>query len=719
MDLINYLEKNKGIKLTTQQQAVVNSLDGSFLILAVPGSGKTTSLCLRTGNLIFSHGIPADRILTMTFSRASARDMEDRFNAILSEFTSKTNIKPKFSTIHSFAYGVVNKHYRYKEMIESQDASINKNMLLKNIYKNITKEYIQEDKFEELTTGISYIKNKMLDINILSDDEINEICTVESFKEVYNTYERYKLQNSLLDFDDMLTIAYDILLKNPSILNYYRDKFDYIQLDEAQDTSNIQFSIVSLLAEPKNNILYLADDDQSLYSWRASEVKYLLDFKEKYPAGTIYFMEHNFRSTKDIIELSNEFIKSNVERYDKNMFTNKESDRPITVVSLKDEKEELNYIVEQINASNKYSDNAVLYRNNLLSVPLVNELYKNNIPFYIREQDNKFFTHWVITDILSFIKLSIDKNDFDSLLRIYYKCNLFLNKELIQNCQKYNDGCGCLNALLRMDNLTTNQTLKVVELIDNLRILEGSKGKKIADVIFNILGYEEYLKKNAKRLGYSFENLANILTAFRLITEDCESVKDVFVKFTTLKDLMKNSYYNRNKNVVTLTTIHGSKGLEFERVYVMGMVEDIFPSKQSVNKLKEGNRALLEEERRLCYVAMTRGKTYVDLITLKYKNGNKAAPSMFIKEINKLKGVTEQETREEYLSNSTDFVLGDLVYHKRFGEGTVVSVDEEADIIMVSFSNVGTKKLIYSLCLDGILQKNNFLKVIHEFLRKG
>lgn len=703
MELSNYLEKNKGIKLTSQQQMVVNSLDGQFLVLACPGSGKTTSLCLRTGNLIFTHGIPADRILTMTFSRASARDMEDRFKTIFNDFISNNNINPKFSTIHSFAYSVVNRHYKYREMIEAKDATMNKTFLLKKIYRDIAKEYIEEDKYEELTTGISYIKNKMLNINELDEKTINEICNIGCFKEVFITYENYKLQNRLIDYDDMLTVCYEILLNNPSVLNFYREKYDYIQLDEAQDTSNVQFSIVSLLAAPKNNILYLADDDQSLYSWRASEVKYLLDFKDKYPDGTVYFMEHNFRSTKDIIELSNEFIKSNKERYDKNMFTHKENARPITVVELKDEKEELQYIVEQINKSEKYKDNAILYRNNLLSIPLINELYKNNIPFYIREQDNKFFTHWVLADILAFIKLSIDKNDFESFSRIYYKSNLFINKEMVYKSREYNDGCGCLNALLKMDSLTSKQKVNTLELISNLKDLEGAKGTQIANVVLNVLGYEKYLEKNAKRLGYSFENLSNILTAFKLITEDCENIESVFTKLATLRSLMKNSFYNRNKNVVTLTTIHGSKGLEFENVYVISMVEDIFPSKQSVIKLKEGDRALLEEERRLCYVAMTRGKTYVDLITLKNKNGTKAYPSMFIKEVNGLKGDNSLDL--DTSSDSGDFVLGDVVYHKRFGEGTVMSVNIDLDVITVSFAHAGVKKLIYSLCLDGILKK--------------
>lgn len=701
LDFFDYIE-SKGIRLTEQQKRIVEHIDGPTLTLAVPGAGKTVTSCIRVGNLIFNHGIPSDRIITMTFSRASARDMEDRFNSIFNELISQSNIKVHFSTIHSFAYEIVRKYYRYKEMIDSKDCKENKALILKRLYKNITGEYMGEDKYEELTTGISYVKNKMLDVDNTDDKVLADICNIECFKDIFKRYEAYKMANTFIDYDDMLTISYDILNNNGKVLKLYRDKYDYIQLDEAQDTSSIQFAIVELLASPMNNICYVADDDQSIYGFRASEVSYLLNFKDKYPEGTIYFMEQNFRSTKDIIELSNKFIKGNKKRYTKNMFTSKDYRRPISVVKVEDEKEELDYIIEKIKDSDRYDDNAVIYRNNLLSVPLIDCLSKNNIPFYVREQENKFFSHWVLQDMLAFIKLALNPNDFESFSRIYYKANLFLNKESIQESKKYNEGDGVLKSILRLPNLQGYQKVNTTELHSNLKRLSTSSGALITSIILDKIGYGEYLSRNAKRLGYSIENLLNIVTTFRLVTSDCKGVRDIFSKLDNLQKLMQNSSFNRGKNVVTLTTAHGSKGLEFNRVYVMSMNEGIFPSRQADIKEIDGDNSLMEEERRLCYVSMTRGRHYVDIITLNTKNGIISSPSKFIREVDFIMNGEPED--------NSGFKMGDIVNHKHFGKGKVALVDISNNIIMVLFSNTGMKRLSYDLCIkNGLLKKEGLI----------
>lgn len=713
-DIFKYLKNKKGIDFTNQQKTVINHVDGPSLVLAVPGAGKTASLTARTGNLIFNRGIPAENILTMTFSRASAKDMEDRFNYLFDDFLNYTNVKTHFSTIHSFSYGVVNRYYNYNEMIESKNAKRTKLSILKNIYKNITREYLSEEEYDDLITGISYVKNKMLDINSFSDEKTKDICSIDGFKEIFLTYEDIKRNNGLIDFDDMLTICYDILSINENILNKYRNRFEYIQLDEAQDTSTVQFAITDLLAKPKNNVFYLADDDQSIYSFRASSPEYLLSFKGNYPNGTIYFMEQNFRSTSHIISLSNTFIKSNKSRYSKDMFTNKDEGRPITIVTLQDEKAELEYIIESIQESNRYDDNAVLYRNNLLSVPLVDKLYKNNIPFYIREQNNRFFTHWVLQDMLAFIKLAINENDLENFERIKYKSNLYLNKNQFFKFYSVlnSEDIGVIDALLKIDGLEDYQEENIASLKFNLEYLKKhAKRGAIANIILNEIEYDYYLEKNAKNLGFSYENLSNITTAFKLITADCENIYEVLEKMEKLEMLMKTSYHNRNKNAVTLTTIHGAKGLEFNKVFVMSMVEDIFPTKQAETKASNGDINLLEEERRLCYVAMTRGREYVDLITLKNKNGQGTVPSRFIRELINISDYGKQQSinlPKKMNKNSFDFIIGDIVKHKSFGEGEVVNIDIPKGIISVHFSDYGIKNLSYKICVD-----NNILTKIY------
>ena len=695
MDFSSYL-KYKGIKLTEQQNKIVNHIDGPMLSLAVPGAGKTTTTCIRVGNLIFNHGISSDRILTMTFSRASARDMNDRFQSIFEDLIRENNIKVRFSTIHSFAYEIVRRFYRYNEMIEDKDAKETKAQILKKIYKQITSEYIGEDKYEELTTGISYIKNKMLDIDNIDSDILSDICSIDSFKDVFKRYESYKNINRYIDYDDMLTISYNILKNDDKVLKLYRDRFDYLQLDEAQDTSNIQFAIVEFLAAPKYNICYVADDDQSIYGFRASEVSYLLHFKEMHPEGIIYFMEQNFRSTKDIIEVSNEFIKGNKFRYEKNMFTNKNYQRPITVVEVEDEINELDYIVEKIMESNQYDDNAIIYRNNLLSIPLVDALNKHRIPFYIREQDNKFFSHWLVQDILSFLRLALNPNDFESFLRIYYKGNLFLSKDIVNRSRNYNDGCGVLESILRVPEIEDYKKVNIHRMKHNLKKLSTSSGQSIVDTILIDMGYKDYLERNAKSQGYSYENL---ITLANLIIRSCNNIRDIFKKLDDVQLLMKNSSYNRGKNVVTLTTAHGAKGLEYNRVFIMSMNDGIFPSTQAELKEIKGDTSLIEEERRLFYVSMTRGRHYVDIMTLKFKNGVMASPSKFVKEVELILNGGKE-------SDELELKIGDIVNHKQFGKGKVAIVDMKENLITVLFSNSGLKRLSYDLCISkGLLKK--------------
>ena len=276
--------------------------------------------------------------------------------------------------------------------------------------------------------------------------------------------------NGLIDFDDMLTICYEILSTIKNILNIYRNCFEYIQLDEAQDTSTVQFAITDLLGKPKDNVFYLADDDQSIYSFRASSPEYLLSFKNNYPNGTIYFMEQNFRSTSHIISLSNTFIKSNENRYSKDMFTNKDEGRPVTMVTAQDEKAELEHIIKSIQESNRYDDNAVLYRNNLLSIPLVDELYKT-IFLFISENKIIDFYSLGTTRYASFIKLAINENDLESFERIKYKSNLYLNKN--QFFKFYSipfRGYKIINALLKIEGLEDYQRENIADLKFNLNI---------------------------------------------------------------------------------------------------------------------------------------------------------------------------------------------------------------------------------------------------------
>ena len=286
-----------------------------------------------------------------------------------------------------------------------------------------------------------------------------------------------------------------------------------------------------------------------------------------------------------------------------------------------------------------------------------------------------------------------------------------MNKEIIYDSSKLNDGCGCLNAILQLSYLQDYQKDNTKALIENLNRLKDAKGTSIASIILFNIKYEDYLEKNAKTLGYSLDNLSNIITTFKIITEDCINVEDVFNKLAKLNNLMKQPSNNGTENAVSLTSMHGAKGLEWKNVFIMSMVEGTFPSSQSIVKSNEGDNSLLEEVRRLCYVALTRGKSYVDLLVPKKKNNIYTSPSMFIKEINNIMAGNDPNELDGKSSNNiahdVTFSEGEEVQHKVFGVGKVMSIDTKNDIIIVMFKEKGIKRLMYSLSCGGILKKYN------------
>lgn len=718
MDVVKYLKDKKNINFTDEQIKVVRYVDGPNLTLAVPGAGKTTCLVARTANLVLNHGIDPKSILTITFSKASSLDMKHRFLSLFGDVSDNAG-DVSFSTIHAFAYRIVRQVHKGKTLIDSNETPVTKAKLVKNIYNQMTGEYMEEDKLEEISTAISYVKNKMLELDELSKEELSEICSFKEFKDVYNRYERIKKDKNYIDFDDMLTLCHEKLKSDSHYLNLLRNRFRYIQVDEAQDTSTVQFAIVELLARPRNNIFFLGDINQGIMSFRASDIRYLLDFKKKYPEGSVYTMSRNFRSTKDVVDVANRFIKKNTERYDFDMYTEKENDRPINIVYARSEEDELEHIVDRLKGVNNLSDSAVLFRNNISCIPLIDRLSKEDIPFYVRDHDNRFFTHWVVSDIKAFIKLAMNENDFESLSRIYYKSNLYINKAALLESKKHKTDKGSLYALTRVKFLRDDQRNRVYEFVMNMKRLRRAKGRDILRIIRKDLRYEEYILKNSEDMGYSSENLLNLISIFSLIVDDCTDLSAVLKKLSYLEELIKSSSRNKGANVVTLSTMHGSKGLEWENVYVMSLNDGIFPSVQASKLDSKGDSSMMEEERRLCYVAITRGKRYVDLLVPRLRAGKEVYPSRFVWEIEKSLEPEEDTMEsdeniwkeEENFDSFIDkkkmnpFELRQKVKHKKFGEGIIIDINKDEDYLVINFASFGLKKIVLSLAATGLLER--------------
>ncbi|WP_416197511.1 MAG: DNA helicase [Sporanaerobacter sp.] len=620
------------MELNKYQKKAVSHVDGPALVLAVPGAGKTTVLIHRTNNLIENHNINPDSILSMTFSRASANDMKARYNTTFPHSQSPTI---RFSTIHSFSYTIL-REYAYRKnikyiLMEGKNAPINKNSLLRKIYLEINGEYITDERLEGIANTIGYIKNMCFEID---DYMLNNKVEVNNFKEIYMYYENYKLQNHLIDFDDMLVLTYKVLKEDKYLLNKYRNKYNYIQVDEGQDTSKIQMEIIKTIAYPNNNLFIVADDDQSIYGFRGAFPKGLLEFKKIYPKAKMFYMEENFRSSKNIVNVSNKFIKQNTLRYDKNLFTKNEDVRPIQIVKAKTVLDQYEYLVGELKKYDELSNTAILYRNNISALGLIEYLERNNVPFHLRDMKISLFNHWMINDIVAFLTLAKDDTNISAFEKIYYKMRGFVYKKYINYIKTLNYNSSVFDRILLYPGLDEEYKQKIVELKRDFKYLSRLKPCEAISFIEEDLKYERYLRENSLKLGYTYDSLKTILFDLKLIAKNTPSIEFFLSRLKYLDYLSKKSV--QAKSGVVLSTIHAAKGLEFKNVYMIDLVDGDFPTLNSIEAFYKGNYDLLEEERRLFYVGMTRAKEVLDLITIKNRNDKKVESSKFLVEIEEM-----------------------------------------------------------------------------------
>lgn len=390
--------------LSTEQREAILTVNGPVLLIAGPGSGKTTVIVNRVYNLIKS-GVNPKSILTLTFNKAAQLEMERRFEKL---YGNRIREKVRFATLHSFCNRVVRDYEIMKgqslRRIEGIDEDINKKILLKDIYFSINSTKINDDELDNLINEISYIKNKMIKN---ADDSF---FSSKKFKNVYKTYEEYKKKNLMIDFDDMLTYAYSILSRYPQVLKEYKKQYKYIQVDEGQDLSNIQFAILKQLAGPDGNIFIVADDDQSIYRFRGAEPQYILNISHEFNNLRLFRLENNYRSSSNIVDLTSKFIMKNDKRYLKSHKTkNKRADDPV-IIRVVNESEQQDFLlkkIEELLKEKKSKSIGILYRNNLSSILVSEKLQRNGISFRIRQNRLFYFKHWLVQEVCAFYYLHL------------------------------------------------------------------------------------------------------------------------------------------------------------------------------------------------------------------------------------------------------------------------------------------------------------------------
>ena len=685
-------------ELNEQQKEAVLRTEGPLLILAGAGSGKTKVLTTKIAYLIEECGIDPYNILAITFTNKAAKEMKDRIYNMIGEKAKRSQI----STFHSFGVEILRRNFKYLGydrnfvIMDTEDTT--------TVIKRILKEMGYDPKDynpNAIRNKISNYKNDFVDPDsavkyAASDDEKVAV-------EVYKAYDKKLKDNNTVDFDDLLMLPIKLFKEHKEVLEMYEERFQYVLIDEYQDTNEAQYILTRLLTNKNRNICVVGDVDQSIYSFRGANYRNILNFEKDYKEAKVIKLEQNYRSTTNILDAANDVIKHNKERKDKKLWSNKGKGEKITYYRAKNGIDEAIYIADEINKlvdeGVEYKDIAVLYRTNAQSHTLEEACINHAIPYHIVGGIG-FYSRKEIKDILAYLRLIYNEKDDISLLRVINVPKRGIGNttqaKLIEKARNENKSI--------YEVIDSGKEKSFKDLIERFKQYYGSM--TLTDLVERILDESGMRKEYEDEDTLESENRLDNQEEFKSITKEFEdrsgisSLEDFLLEVSLVSD---TDTEDKDPNRINLLTVHSVKGLEFNYVFVAGLEEGIFPHMNSFNSNSE-----LEEERRLCYVAITRAKIKLYLINaldrLQYGTYVANPPSRFISEINqellefvgeKPKPIEEKINVEEKYNNEeeVDLNVGDNVYHEVFGQGKVVSIS--GSIASIAFKHpYGIKKLI-------------------------
>ena len=611
------------MKFTSQQVDAIKHFEGPALILAVPGSGKTTVLLNRILNLINNHNIDPSKIILITFSKSQGIDMERRFLAQNPEFRGKIT----FKTIHAFCYEIVRNYMKLKNikktLIEGNN-EFNRILILKRLYYQKNYKKLSDEEINDFFSIYDYTKNKMYDFE--GYIRKNHFISNRSLMlKLYNLYDEIKIQNNFMDFNDLLILANEYISTDKKLLKALKNRYKFFQIDEGQDTSTLQFEIIRKIVFPENNVFIVADDDQSIYSFRGASPENLLNFKNIYPNSKIFFMDKNFRSTKNIIKISNKIIQGNKIRYEKTSKHTTEESSQIMLFKVKNSIIQARELLKRISEINPNETIGVLYRNNVSSLYVADILKNNDIDFFVKENKFDFYSNRILNDVKNILSFSEDTSDLEVFKRIYFKLNAYIKKDFITKLEYKPYNQCILESLLDLDELNDFYLNKFTSLRNNFKRLKRMKMEDKIDCILYEIGYGDYLDNfnDFSNLNYNL-----IFDLIKYLSKDLKTFGEFIEKLDKLKELLKNA--SSSKSNISISTIHSAKGLEYDNVFIIDLIDGEFPQKSVLNSFDE---KLLEEERRLFYVAMTRARKRLFLFTIKERNNLPVESSIFYNEL--------------------------------------------------------------------------------------
>ncbi|MGL4991019.1 MAG: ATP-dependent helicase [Sarcina sp.] len=637
-------------KLDEYQMKAVLSTSTNTMVVAPPGSGKTTVMLNRVKYLI-DKGIDTRNIVVITFTKAAAENMKERF---MNNFN--TSNVPFFGTFHGLFYKILIRYYGKIDIISNFEAY--------GVIKKVLSKFSEDstdDKAKEILNNISLKK-----CSIALGKDFKPSIGESIFDECFKAYEDYKEYKNLADFDDLQKRTLTLLEENKNILNGYKNLFKYILVDEFQDCDSMQIEFLKFM---DNSIFCVGDEDQCIYSFRGSNPDIIVNFENEFNDAKNIYLKYNYRSRKNIVEISKDVIKVNTFRNKKAIESFSKVDGEIDFYTPLDESEQSKFITMKIKERKDeclYSDNAILYRTNIESRNLIDKLIKEKIPFKILDKEFNFFNHFICKDIIAYLKLAIDPFDKVAFSRIINKPYRYVAKGVVRELKEYSTIINCFDYLVSSKDIHPFQIKKIEDLKNDIARLNKMTLRTAIDFILSDLDYLDYIKDYAIKYNQKAEDLFDIIEEFK---ESAREFNKIIGFFEHIKDVEENVKLSKktNEDAVVLSTIHGVKGMEFKNVYVINCIDQYMPHKNADN---------IEEERRIFYVAISRAIENLSIYAPKTTRNDRLEISPFI-----------QNVLNDYTKEYTGgFEINQKVYSKINGYGTVEQIKD--GVVTIIFGNI-------------------------------
>ena len=618
------------VKLNKNQAQAVAHIDGPCMVLAGPGSGKTRIISQRIVSMVLDHDIPPTRILAISFTKASSLEMKKRTLAYGKD--DRLN-KVSFGTFHSSFFRILRRYAGVS--LEDLLLDLDRFKLVRSILKYLKISNYNDDDVLDLLNEISLVKNELVDYRDYDSQSFEQ----EIFQKAYRLYEDEKKRHGKIDFDDMLIQAYDLLNNDPAILSIVRQVFKYILIDEFQDINRVQFELIRLIAGQENNLFVVGDEDQSIYGFRGARPDFMLEFDQYFPSARHILLDTNYRSSKGIVDLSLGLIKKNKKRHPKDLKAFSKDPARISYIYPKDTDDEARLVADQIfdrvgsQKGADYGDFAVIYRTNRQARAFVDAFMDKRIPFILKDAPKTIYDHWVSLDIIAYLRIAMEIGSSGDWARVINKPFRYISKKSLAKAEASMDFLDCL---LNDEDIKDFQKKSLEDLYIDLNYVRGLSPQYGISYIRTTLDYDRYILDYCHERRIKSQQIVEILDELEAAAGPYRTILDFFKHIDQVREeVKKNADKTAGSSLATsadkgvvLTTMHSSKGLEFDNVYIVGVNEGIVPY-----QLGDDSKLDIEEERRLLYVAITRAKRFLVISSPLKRFGKKIGQSQFLKEL--------------------------------------------------------------------------------------